>query len=254
MTTATGLIADICAHPEDVGLRLILADHLEENGEADRSEFIRAQCELAMLMPNGVCPKCNSYGGPCDTCEFGPIDRLQRRERELLERKVTSRPNGDTGCAKGWSGGTQHAHWGIDTFKGLERTGLLYGKRLTWEFRCGFVEVVSCSKDDFLAHGPAIIVSTPIREVRITDVKPWLWGLREPLGWTLASKWDYPIEPRCVMPEEWCEFMPQEKTELCLPRKFVKVIARWDFANESTALSALGTATLRWARTKAGLP
>lgn len=39
----------ICQHPEEDTPRLMYADWLEENGEADRAEFIRIQCELAQL-------------------------------------------------------------------------------------------------------------------------------------------------------------------------------------------------------------
>ncbi len=39
----------ILAEPEDDGLRLIYADWLEENGRAERAEFIRVQMELARI-------------------------------------------------------------------------------------------------------------------------------------------------------------------------------------------------------------
>ena len=53
--------------PDDDTPRLILADYLEENGEADRAEFIRVQCQLAAWVP-----------------EARERMALQRRERELL--------------------------------------------------------------------------------------------------------------------------------------------------------------------------
>ncbi|MCS6866190.1 MAG: TIGR02996 domain-containing protein [Gemmataceae bacterium] len=43
------LLATIAAYPHDDTPRLIFADWLEENGEAERAEFIRLQCELAQL-------------------------------------------------------------------------------------------------------------------------------------------------------------------------------------------------------------
>src|SRR5262245_17894644 len=45
-------LPDIIANPDDDAPRLIYADWLEENGEPERAEFIRVQCELARL-PRG---------------------------------------------------------------------------------------------------------------------------------------------------------------------------------------------------------
>ena len=42
-----GLLQAILDEPEDDAPRLIYADWLEDNGEADRAEFIRLQIELA---------------------------------------------------------------------------------------------------------------------------------------------------------------------------------------------------------------
>jgi uncharacterized protein (TIGR02996 family) len=42
-------VQDILEHPEDDGRRLVFADWLEEQGEADRAAFIRTQVQLARL-------------------------------------------------------------------------------------------------------------------------------------------------------------------------------------------------------------
>src|SRR4051794_3132813 len=47
MSLEKALLADICARPEDDAPRLVYADWLEENGNPERAEFIRGQCELA---------------------------------------------------------------------------------------------------------------------------------------------------------------------------------------------------------------
>jgi uncharacterized protein (TIGR02996 family) len=44
-----GLLADIGEHPDDDTPRLVYADWLEENGQPERAEFIRAQVELAKI-------------------------------------------------------------------------------------------------------------------------------------------------------------------------------------------------------------
>ncbi len=48
-TTRDAFLADILEHPEDDTPRLVFADWLEDNGEADRAEFIRVQIEAARL-------------------------------------------------------------------------------------------------------------------------------------------------------------------------------------------------------------
>jgi uncharacterized protein (TIGR02996 family) len=49
MSQANPMLHAILVQPEDDALRLICADWLEEHGDADRAQFIRAQCELARL-------------------------------------------------------------------------------------------------------------------------------------------------------------------------------------------------------------
>lgn len=73
------LLASILDRPEDDLPRLVYADWLDENGEHERSEFIRVQCELAKLGDCGHAAKSLvMLDGSCNVCS------LQRRERELL--------------------------------------------------------------------------------------------------------------------------------------------------------------------------
>jgi uncharacterized protein (TIGR02996 family) len=44
-----GFLSAIRTSPDDEGVRLIYADWLDENGDPDRAEFIRVQCELPRL-------------------------------------------------------------------------------------------------------------------------------------------------------------------------------------------------------------
>jgi uncharacterized protein (TIGR02996 family) len=52
VTHDQAFLDDIRATPDDDAPRLIYADYLEENGQPDRAEFIRVQCELATLPPD----------------------------------------------------------------------------------------------------------------------------------------------------------------------------------------------------------
>ncbi len=47
MTERDAMLAAICADPDDDVRRLAFADWLEENGQGERAEFIRVQCEIA---------------------------------------------------------------------------------------------------------------------------------------------------------------------------------------------------------------
>ena len=96
------LFRAILDEPEDDAPRLVYADWLEEHGDGARAEFIRVQCELAVLPPEPAQrPSCRLRGAAafrwagshinrCKWCQWemkvGPRhDALRRHERELLE-------------------------------------------------------------------------------------------------------------------------------------------------------------------------
>src|SRR5262245_7506119 len=49
MPDERALLAAILENPADDGVRLVYADWLDDNGQPDRAEFIRLQCQLAPL-------------------------------------------------------------------------------------------------------------------------------------------------------------------------------------------------------------
>ncbi|MGL4554101.1 MAG: TIGR02996 domain-containing protein, partial [Gemmataceae bacterium] len=49
MVGGQGLLRDIIDHPGDDGLRRIYADWLDDDGQHDRAEFLRAQLDLAAM-------------------------------------------------------------------------------------------------------------------------------------------------------------------------------------------------------------
>jgi uncharacterized protein (TIGR02996 family) len=73
MSDNTAFLRAVLEHPDDDGPRLVYADWLDEQGQADRAEFIRVQCELAA---DWSCCRCTRHQR-CGFC------RLQRREWEL---------------------------------------------------------------------------------------------------------------------------------------------------------------------------
>jgi uncharacterized protein (TIGR02996 family) len=86
------LLAEIKERPWDDLPRLILADWLEDHGEADRAEFIRLQCRLAALDETDPPPGLRRrLATDVAAYELSPQDReapprreLRRREQELL--------------------------------------------------------------------------------------------------------------------------------------------------------------------------
>jgi uncharacterized protein (TIGR02996 family) len=54
MSLRDAFLADICEHPDDDAPRLVYADWLDDNGEPERAELIRVQCELARLTEEDI--------------------------------------------------------------------------------------------------------------------------------------------------------------------------------------------------------
>jgi uncharacterized protein (TIGR02996 family) len=78
-----GFLQAITDEPDEDAHRLVYADWLDEQGNPERAEFIRVQCELARL-------PCGSLPGRPPTAEELAIDHarqtLQAREQDLLDR------------------------------------------------------------------------------------------------------------------------------------------------------------------------
>ena len=71
------LLAAIKANPADDLPRLVCADFLEENGEPERAEFVRVQCEIDRTPDRAACDRCrrdwvrvnkSSYPVPMSMC------------------------------------------------------------------------------------------------------------------------------------------------------------------------------------------
>ena len=164
MTTRDALLAAVLAHPEDDTPRLLLADHLDEIGEHDRAEFIRAQVALARLpepeyltigslvpgahydYPEGVCNRCRQRSDRCD------YHALRQRDKELR------------GSGHGWDGRTNWVRWAGFAPADPGRASV--------RFERGFLHTVIVSANEWLAHGDAITASHPVREAILTTHLP----------------------------------------------------------------------------------
>ena len=145
-------IAAIIANPQDDLTRLIYADYLDAHGDAERSEFIRVQCELANVPECRFIPNCEKMNNPkvtemfapkyCDDCRNRIM--LQSRDRELLR---------DNGFA--WR----------EIGKVSEPGGLFLAQSV---FTRGFISSITCSSEDWFRHAEAITQATPLERVTLT--------------------------------------------------------------------------------------
>jgi uncharacterized protein (TIGR02996 family) len=129
----------ILAHPGDDGPRLVAADWWDEQGAAERAEFVRVQCELARLPHYGTCLT------TCAPPDFeGCPNRAQRRrERELYRGE--------------WDAEAIPAEW---VTADESYPAFVYHR--------GFAEEIACPAADFLAHAGAIRAACPLRRARLT--------------------------------------------------------------------------------------
>jgi uncharacterized protein (TIGR02996 family) len=143
MSGQAAFLKAVIAAPDDDLPRLIYADWLDERGDP-RGEFIRCQIELEQYRPlvvNGETYDVTTTG------DAGHADALRRRERELQSCPLSQwrewcNPLIDLGA--GW----------------------------TWTMRRGFVESVTCTLADWLAHGPAVVRAAPVQAVQMSGRRP----------------------------------------------------------------------------------
>jgi uncharacterized protein (TIGR02996 family) len=133
--TLAGLLRGVLEAPEDDVPRLVAADWLEENGEAEYGDFIRVQCELAQF----ATPVCSRLCNDCAKCV------LRRRERELLNAHRMDW-FAIPGLQRPWSNAKDDVVWATGSGQGYE---LYFGGKV----RRGFIESVSCDLATFMG-GP----------------------------------------------------------------------------------------------------
>jgi uncharacterized protein (TIGR02996 family) len=142
-------VAAIVAQPDDDTLRLVAADFLEENGDADRAAFIRTQVALAQLEASGL-------------GQSPEARALRKKEWEFIgPGSLALRLWGPEDCPELVRGTLTQA--GMLSFR-VER---VERERLTWQR--GFVERVTCPAIEWLRHGAAVRKRNPVRVVILSD-------------------------------------------------------------------------------------
>jgi uncharacterized protein (TIGR02996 family) len=154
--TGSQLLAAIVANPDEDTPRLVYADWLDENGLADRAEFIRVACRIIRLRPEAKRTNRTS-------AERVELAALEMRASDLLNTSIVE-----------WlplSGWVICPEW--------EPAGNMYPDQ-RWAFiGRGFIESVTCTAADFLAHADVLLwhpkqgrpspgTAHPIRRVTLT--------------------------------------------------------------------------------------
>jgi uncharacterized protein (TIGR02996 family) len=159
----------IVALPDDDGPRLCAADWWDEQGTAERAEFIRVQCELARWPCECDTSEERVYH---DECRCKERAELRRRERELrtydnvISWLPVVEPWGtflSATCASHLGPGDAHCCNGPSPIAKAE-------------FRRGFVEELTAVAADFLAHADALTAACPLRRVRLTTRPEVEWA------------------------------------------------------------------------------
>jgi uncharacterized protein (TIGR02996 family) len=180
-------LADICAHPDDDGARLVFADWLTERdgpGDKERAEFIRVQIELA-----GVLQALEEDGltdsGAAVVLTQEVQNRLERADY-LVEREDALLGD-DVGTGQGiWP---RWMRWcdedGINDrwvqVPGFGNVGRL--ERASNSFRRGFVEHIVLPAADWCRYAERLRATQPICEVTLTTrLDIWLCAHPEKPG------------------------------------------------------------------------
>lgn len=208
------------------------------DGQAERAEFIRVQCELEPVRSHGHGTEKPHRGG-CVTCSL--VAHLERRERELIHAHVEWADDA-------WPVPNHHWH-------PIEVGFLSADAGAELQFRRGFIKAVTCTAQDWKDHGPAVVACQPVTRVTLSDKRPQDHHNNEdalPEGWPYMHGWyrgpcrPAVIQYRTLLPDLW---------DLVAGHPGCIREGRWaDFGTEAEALAAVSAACVRRARDKAGLP
>ena len=149
MTDRQALLAAILTYPADDTPRLVYADWLEENGEAERAVFIRDQRWLAM------------------SHESGRKTRTENRRRRSARSRTL-----DHGALSGWFGTNGLATVDFDRLNAGIIDLNLGDNDVVVSVSRGFISAITCSWSEWLAHADVLVWwpwSTMECSARITD-------------------------------------------------------------------------------------
>ena len=180
MSIRDELLKTIIENPDDDAPRLVFADWLDEHGEPERAEFIRVQIKLAAMQPTaGDVRKSENLlkryrkGAPVPLKAKTPAV-LILKSKILLESRQLGTCTGD--CSDNTFAAARYVWAGpVAKLNDPDQNG--------WEFSRGFVDSITCTWNDWLAHHTAILAATTLKEVFLSTVPG--------RDWILLSMWNY---------------------------------------------------------------
>lgn len=181
-------LATILDNPDDDGPRLVYADWLEENGQCERAEFIRVQCELASPSPQNhrrdwwseresellranqkpwLAPLLSEleerrHRQPPPPLGLPFVQFVQQLFGASAFRRIEEPFSLDSGPSREW----------LEAMLGLivdPRSRLPIESQFRCVFRRGFVERIELTAADFAAYAPLLFQRVPLRELVVID-------------------------------------------------------------------------------------
>lgn len=157
--TRAALLAAVRDKPDDDTPRLVYADWCDDNGEAERAEFVRLQVESArghfgefLCLPESPCRGCRLLQGVLRDHRFKLVGDLPLASMfEVTQGRYDGRF--------------------LATFRDSEDT-------IEIGFGRGFVESVRGPAGVWLRRADAILAEHPVRAVRLSDL-PWVEGYEQ---------------------------------------------------------------------------
>jgi uncharacterized protein (TIGR02996 family) len=270
MDERSALLAEILAHPESDLPRLVYADFIEQyDGEIERAEFIRLQCQIAELQAHCSCGACvrlrggdQHTNGPCAVDRFrvempdGSFRRtdLIRRETGLLTAyamdwfeptnsgpdflvsRQRPEPIGFSAAVRVSRGFIAEVRGPMEWLMGVECDLCLddAGPGRTYTRSPGGVlctgAICPCKGTGRTpGHLLEIVNSQPVQFVGVTD-EGILWE-RSPAEWVLAGR--HPFDT--INDDIWNMFSDPDV---------------WPYPTKADSERALSDALLKWARTQ----
>jgi uncharacterized protein (TIGR02996 family) len=154
-------LRDIIEHPENDTPRLIYADWLEENGQADRGQLIRLQCRYVNLYQHYI----NHHDAKVGNCE--ECNESHRVSELLTSYPYAARIGEPMACADDCP---------LNLFPNMQKE--LSQKRVSvyWTWQRGFILDFRCTWLDWINYGPVLASWHPIESVRIGNAVPAIEG------------------------------------------------------------------------------
>jgi uncharacterized protein (TIGR02996 family) len=140
------LLSAVAENPDDLAVRLVYADRMEEIGNADRAEFIRVQIRLAEL---GT-PRCERTGVELNVWGKVMTPRCRCTVCKLKRREYLS----------------SRSHIGVGDWL---VTSDFWSFFTTDDWHRGFPECVTMACLQWWAAGPELVKTYPIRQLWLTD-------------------------------------------------------------------------------------